>query len=243
MAVSTTSNTDPSAFTTIEEWTLNSDGTGTKSSRKKVQGMWGRFEVDLSAYAGQQGYIAIRHFGCTDQFLLNIDDIGIYDFENIPVGEWQTIETTKTEVTINGLRNGTTYDYQIIGKKEGEENAATNILSFTTQSTVTIDNILFADANVKKICVEYWDTNHDGELSEAEAAAVNYFGLTVFGYNTEITSFNELEYFTGLTSIGKDAFSRCTSLKSITIPKNVISIEEGAFTNCESLTSILIPSK
>jgi hypothetical protein len=29
----------------------------------------------LSAYDGQTGYIAIRHFGCTDMFRINIDDV------------------------------------------------------------------------------------------------------------------------------------------------------------------------
>ncbi|MBR0264934.1 MAG: leucine-rich repeat protein [Prevotella sp.] len=34
----------------------------------------------------------------------------------------------------------------------------------------------FADVNVKAICVTYWDTNGDGELSKKEAAAVTYLG-------------------------------------------------------------------
>ena len=51
--VSTTSNTDPAAFTQLDAWTLNADGTGTRSSRRKDQGVWGLFTVDLSAYAGQ----------------------------------------------------------------------------------------------------------------------------------------------------------------------------------------------
>ena len=32
-------------------------------------------------------------------------------------------------------------------------------------------NISFADPNVKAICVANWDTDGDGELNEAEAAA------------------------------------------------------------------------
>ena len=48
------------------------------------------------------------------------------------------------------------------------------------------DNITFADSNVKAICVQNWDTDDDGELSEAEASAVNTLGQ-VFTYNTDIT--------------------------------------------------------
>ena len=44
-----------------------------------------------------------------------------------------------------------------------------------------------------------------------------------------------------VTSIGSCAFSRCTSLTSITIPEGVTSIGNSAFYNCSSLTSITIP--
>ena len=102
-------------------------------------------------------------------------------------------------------------------------------------------NIIFADANVKSICVANWDTNHDGELSEAEAAVVTNLG-TIFKNNTNITSFDELKYFKGLTGIDKNAFSGCSNLSSIEIPNNVTSIGEYAINRCSSLTSITIPN-
>ena len=48
--------------------------------------------------------------------------------------------------------------------------------------------IIFADVNVKAICVANWDTNGDGELSEAEAAAVTDLG-TVFREKNNIPDF------------------------------------------------------
>ena len=36
---------------------------------------WYEYEVDLSEYEGQMGYVAIRHFGCYDEFALLVDDI------------------------------------------------------------------------------------------------------------------------------------------------------------------------
>ena len=99
------------------------------------------------------------------------------------------------------------------------------------------ENITFADANVKAICVANWDTDGDGELNTTEAAAVtNLDGM--FMFDDGITSFNELQFFTGLTSFGDDEFNSCTSLASITIPNAVTSIGNYAFSDCSSLTSM-----
>ena len=100
--------------------------------------------------------------------------------------------------------------------------------------------ITFADANVKALCVTNWDTDGDGELSDAEAADVTDLGA-VFLYQTNITSFDELQYFTGLTSIGESAFCYCSNLTSVTIPESVTTIGEGAFMGCSSLTAVTIP--
>ena len=98
----------------------------------------------------------------------------------------------------------------------------------------------FADANVKALCVANWDTDGDGELNRGEAEAVTSLGY-VFMSKTTITSFDELRYFTGLTSIGNYVFSGCSGLTSVTIPSTVTSIGNGAFGSCTGLTSITIP--
>ena len=100
--------------------------------------------------------------------------------------------------------------------------------------------ISFKDSAVKAICVANWDTDGDGELSYVEAAAVTDIGW-VFASKTNITTFEELCYFTGLTSIRDSAFESCSSLTSINIPDGVTSIRFSAFSGCSSLTSINIP--
>ena len=65
VAVSTAGNTDASDFTTIQEWTLTA----------KEFGNWYEYTVDLSAYAGQDIWVAIRHFDVSDQFIIVLDDI------------------------------------------------------------------------------------------------------------------------------------------------------------------------
>lgn len=103
------------------------------------------------------------------------------------------------------------------------------------------DFIVFADANVKSICVTNWDTNGDGELSYAEAAAVTSLG-TVFRNNTIITSFDELNYFTGLNRLEWECFRDCTNLSSIVIPNSVTIIESRVFQGCTGLISVIIPN-
>ena len=86
--VSTGSATNPADFTSVQEWTLTGKSTGTYrtknngSSSKATSrdgkgdriGTWYHYSVDLSAYAGQQVYIAFRHFNCYDQYIMCIDD-------------------------------------------------------------------------------------------------------------------------------------------------------------------------
>ncbi len=96
--------------------------------------------------------------------------------------------------------------------------------------------IAFADPNVEAICVNNWDTDGDGFLSYEEAAAVTNLG-NAFQNNQAITSFDELQYFTGLTQINDYEFWQCNNLASVAIPTGVTYIGEGAF-GYNSLTSL-----
>ncbi len=109
------------------------------------------------------------------------------------------------------------------------------LLSIAGMTKAQTENITFADAIVKAYCVANWDTDGDGELNQAEAAAVTSLD-GVFMFDGDITSFNELQFFTSLTSFGEDEFNSCTSLATITIPNSVTSIGNYAFSDCSSLT-------
>lgn len=99
--------------------------------------------------------------------------------------------------------------------------------------------INFSDSEVKRICVENWDTDGDGELDKDEAAAVVDLGLVFVG-NKIIVSFDELQYFTGLTEICDYCFSGCSNFSSIVIPDSVTRIGPKAFNSCK-LSSFNIP--
>lgn len=100
---------------------------------------------------------------------------------------------------------------------------------------VDYTNITFADATVKQTLVQTCDFNNDGEISMWEAAAVD--NIPSFN-SSDMTSFNELKYFTGITTIPSQNFMNCSKLITITIPENVTSIGDYAFSGCMSLTQL-----
>ena len=104
-------------------------------------------------------------------------------------------------------------------------------------------NIEFSDPLVKQILVESSsprvDLNMDGEISSSEAAQCSF--LPAFR-ETEITTFDELRYFTGLSSIGNYAFYDCESLTSIILPSGITYIGKEAFNGCINLSHISLPA-
>ena len=79
VAISFTSQTDASTFTTIIEGDLQPKKISNAKERGlNEQGSWYFCHVDLSSYAGSNIYIAIRHFNCTDQFYLDVDNVGLH---------------------------------------------------------------------------------------------------------------------------------------------------------------------
>ena len=76
LAVSTAGNTSANDFTLLQDWVITDKATSTD---------WKQYTVDLSAYAGQEVYVAIRHFFTAQEWddtwngydldALNIDDV------------------------------------------------------------------------------------------------------------------------------------------------------------------------
>lgn len=79
VAIATVSGSPTASdFTTIWEETLTAKTRNKGKDRgTNEQGAWYLKTIDLSAYAGQTIWIAIRHFNCTDMFFINIDDISV----------------------------------------------------------------------------------------------------------------------------------------------------------------------
>lgn len=103
--------------------------------------------------------------------------------------------------------------------------------------------IVFVDPVVEQICATNWG---DGTgIKPSQAAQVTNLNQA-FRNNTNISSFDELIYFTGLTTLSGSnigQFEGCTALESIAVPQignwedNYREIER-AFRGCSSLTTL-----
>ena len=101
--------------------------------------------------------------------------------------------------------------------------------------------IRFADPNVEAICVTNWSSDGIG-LTTAEAAAVTNSQLgNTFQNNTDISAFDELRYFTGITRLNASAFNGASSLTRVTIPSSISTFSNGSeFRACSSLAELTI---
>lgn len=56
------------------------------------------------------------------------------------------------------------------------------------------------------------------------------------------TSFEEFQYFTGLTEVPNDTFKNCTELKNVILPSTISRVGNNAFYGCSALRSVTLPS-
>lgn len=126
--------------------------------------------------------------------------------------------------------------YKSIGKYMNASHWKTyakDIVGYDYENGEVVEVIDFAEGFTKEICLANWDADGDGILTSREAAAVSDIG--VIFKDSSILWFDELKYFTGLKTIGPEAFYSCASLQYITIPESVTSIDKSAFKYCISL--------
>ena len=252
--VSTDSNNDPSDFEQVSEEFI---ATGTPTM----------YSVDLSAYAGQEGYIAIRHYNVTDMFVLNVGNI--YYGES---GDWTTVENVTSPYTLSGLECPESYAVQVqsvYGKSgisnwvgtafttvmdltlldndydqpEGEKN--TDILAkyLNKEANVTLSGrTLYKDGSWNSLILPFSLTAEQLAASPLAGATVKYVASSSTVEGTHVTL--NLNTYTGGIVAGYPFYLRWNSGEDITDPTfdNVV-IEEaeepfGALNNDNSIYTI-----
>ena len=89
--------------------------------------------IDLSSYAGQQGYIAIHHLS-SGQYYIIVDDFGIYGSEipTVPAGDWISRDNVTSPCEITGLTADTDYEWHVQGICKGATTTEWSEGAFTT---------------------------------------------------------------------------------------------------------------
>ena len=166
---------------------------------KANAGSWSEVSIDLSAYKGMKGYIAIHH-KCKDKYYLLIDDFTVGPVS--AAGDWVEKSVTTNSATITGLTKNTEYECQVIGMKGGNELINPQTISFTTDNAIelvdgsttnsgTIDaqngqttsvtltgRTLYRDGNWNTICVPFDVTLADSPLAGATAKTLTDATMT-----------------------------------------------------------------
>ena len=168
----------------------------------------------------QWAFISVADMEAAEAFYAQTEELK----RLLDIADAQSIEDTAEQAVYNDFESS-------------EEQIEEAILSLRGK----LHYIDFLDNRAKTLCVNRWDNDEDGEISKEEAAAVTDLG-TVFRTASAMKSFDELQYFTSLTTIPDEAFRSCIALISLYIPAGVTSIGKNAFTSNSALKYIAVLS-
>ena len=125
-----TTDTDVNSFETVWEETLSRGTAATRNTR--AQGAWYKRSIDLSKYAGQEIYVAFRHFNTVGQFYIDVDNIALVNnaksSSNSRSLNGYTVKLNDNVVAENVKDNF----YQFEDLTAGESYKATVIANYTT---------------------------------------------------------------------------------------------------------------
>ena len=99
----------------------------------------------------------------------------------------------------------------------------------------------FEDPEVKRICVENWDKDGDGELSIEEAAAVSTIDYIFIGKDS-IKNL-DLSFLHHWERIDFTNVRNCKRLKRVVYPSSLKEVSGGLIMNCHAVEEIVILSK
>lgn len=135
--------------TAVSDFVPLAEGLSTTSS-------WEEKVYDLSAYEGQQGYIAFRHYDCTDGYFILIDGVKV---GNAGAGEqeWIVKENVESPYTMEELTPSTQYEVQVQGVYADGESEWTASVNFTTTDGLEVPTNLAISEITHNSAVATWE--------------------------------------------------------------------------------------
>lgn len=165
--VAVSSTGEDGSFTTIAEWTLTGKG-----SKDDDQSPWREYVIDLSEYAGQEIYIAIRHFDCSNLYQIDIDDV------KLTTGEKANSEVQYYIVKINGEEVGQTENLFM----------EINTENLVAGETYTVEVAPFGDNGIGEWSSFEWTytpCDEFGEMTFFSAQPTSYSNVLTWIYPTD----------------------------------------------------------
>jgi len=148
---------------------------------------WNKVSIDLSAYAGQTGFIAIHHVS-SDMNYLFIDDFGIYLDET---SDWSNVSSTTNNPTFENLFvDGIVYEWQVQAVCNSENNVYSDwssISTFATPSSCSVPTDLSTTNVTASTASLSWSSYRDYHNVRYRTAAV---GSTPVGNWTTLNNVN-----------------------------------------------------
>ena len=115
----------------------------------------------------------------------------------------KTVTWSSSDASVASVENGIVTAKKIgtatITAKAGGKTATCTISAYQPQTEE--DKVAFEDANFKAYCVQNFDTDGDGEISEDEAEAISTIDCSKTSFSATIVSLKGIEHFLNLVSL------------------------------------------
>lgn len=233
-------------------WSSSDSGVATVDNDGKVAAIGGGNAIITAKAGNLSSTCAVTVIVPVESITLDQASITLVEGESITLSAVvkpddatdKTIIWSSSDSSIASVEKGTVTAQKegeaIIMAKHGTKEARCQV---KVEHDFASDAIVFADENIKQKLVAAFDTNGDGELSIGEAAAVSSGKsiMNAFGSDKTGKSFDEFQYFIGITSVPGEMFRGWASLQTITLPVTVLSVGRYAFAECASLSHVSLP--
>lgn len=117
---------------------------------------WFYKSFSLSDFAGQEGYIAFRHYDCYNMDLMLIDAVKV---KGTTEQEWTMVENATNPVTITGLDPSTIYEIQVQSIYSDGASKWTESKLFTTPDITSIPEIVNVETTANNATVSWTGAN------------------------------------------------------------------------------------